>query len=74
MPETRQWEYKVIPIKTRIHSDTTDGANKPVIDDVQNDLDNIGKEGWELVTIQDTSLQDGRMFTVAYLKRQKQPA
>jgi hypothetical protein len=66
-----QWEYKVIPIKTRIHSNTATGNLKPVIDDVQNDLDNLGAEGWELVTIQDTTLQDGRRFTVAYLKRQK---
>lgn len=65
-----QWEYKVIPIKTRIHSDNVDGT-KPVIEDVQNDLDKLGREGWELVGIQDTSLQDGRRFTIAYLKRQK---
>ena len=41
------------------------------MDDVQNDLNILGKEGWELVTVQDISLQDGRMFTVAYLKRQE---
>jgi hypothetical protein len=40
------------------------------MDDMQNDLNSLGKEGWELVSIQDISLQDGRMFTVAYLKRQ----
>ncbi len=73
MHETTQWEYRVVPIKTRIHSENTDGTIKPVIDDVQNDLDSLGKEGWELVTVQDTTLQDGRSFTVAYLKRQKPP-
>ncbi len=73
MPQTAQWEYKVVPIKTRIHSETTNGTIKPVIDDVQNDLDSLGEEGWELVTVQDTTLQDGRRFTVAYLKRQKPP-
>jgi hypothetical protein len=31
----------------------------------------LGKDGWELVSVQDISLQDGRMFTVAYLKREK---
>src|SRR3990172_10397604 len=67
------WEYKVIPIKTRIRSNIVDGASKPIIEDVQNDLDVWGKEGWELVTVQDTTLQDGRRYTVAYLKRQKQP-
>jgi len=40
------------------------------MEDVQNDLNSLGKEGWELVGIQDVSLQDGRRFTVAYLKRQ----
>jgi hypothetical protein len=68
--ELTKWEYKVIPIKTRIHSDHFGGANKPVMEDVQNDLNSLGKEGWELVSVQDVSLQDGRRFTVAYLKRQ----
>jgi hypothetical protein len=67
-----RWEYKVIPIKTRIHSASFEGGNKPVLEDVQSDLNNLGKEGWELVSIQDISLQDGRRFTVAYLKRQKE--
>jgi hypothetical protein len=71
MPKIPQWEYKVVPIKTRIHSESTNGTLKPVIDDVQNDLNSLGKEGWELVTVQDTTLQDQRRFTVAYLKRQR---
>jgi hypothetical protein len=66
-----EWEYKVVPIKTRIHSNHFAGAKKPVIEDVQEDLNSLGKEGWELVSVQDISLQDGRRFTVAYLKRQK---
>ena len=41
------------------------------MDDVQNDLDALGNKGWELVCVQDINLQDGRMFTVAYLKRQE---
>ena len=65
------WEYKVIPIKTRIHSNHFEGSSKPVMEDVQNDLNSLGKEGWELVSVQDVSLQDDRRFTVAYLKRQK---
>jgi len=70
MFELMKWEYKVIPVKTRIHSDHCEGGTKPVMEDVQNDLNGLGKEGWELVGIQDVSLQDGRRFTVAYLKRQ----
>jgi hypothetical protein len=71
MPLVVKWEYNVVPIKTRIRTDRSDFGNKPIIDDVQNDLNTLGDEGWELVGVQDISLQDGRMFTVAYLKRQK---
>jgi hypothetical protein len=71
MFELAKWEYKVIPIKTRIHSDHFQVDGKPIIDDVQSDLDALGNEGWELVSVQDITLPDGRMFTVAYLKRQK---
>jgi hypothetical protein len=71
MFELTKWEYKVIPIKTRIHSSHLEGGKKPVMEDVQNDLNSLGKEGWELVSVQDVSLQDGRRFTVAYLKRHK---
>jgi len=66
-----KWEYKVIPIKTRVHSGFFQSDKKPVIDDVQNDLNALGKEGWELVSIQDIQTADDRRFTVAYLKRQK---
>jgi hypothetical protein len=69
--EMASWEYKVIPVKTRIHSNSLEGSNKPVMEDVQKDLNSLGKEGWELVSVQDVSLPDGRRFTVAYLKRQK---
>ena len=43
----------------------------PVIEGVQNELDVLGKDGWELVSVQNIRLEDGRLFTVAYLKRQK---
>jgi len=66
------WEYTVTPVKTRIHSNRSEGDNKPVMEDVQNDLNSLGKEGWELVSVQDVTLPDGRRFTVAYLKRQKE--
>ena len=66
-----KWEYKVILIRTQIHSDHFQADKKPVIEDVQNDLNALGNEGWELVSIQDIRLSDGRIFTVAYLKRQK---
>jgi len=65
------WEYKVVPIKTRIRTNSFEIGGKPTIDDIQNDLNVLGKDGWELVSIQDITLEDARMFTVAYLKRQK---
>jgi hypothetical protein len=68
--ELIKWEYKVVPVKTQIHSDHFKADSRPVMDDVQKDLNALGNEGWELVTVQDISLPDGRMFTVAYLKRQ----
>jgi hypothetical protein len=68
--ELLKWEYRVVPIKTQIHSDHLQADRKPVMDDVQKDLNALGAEGWELVTVQDTSMRDGRMFTIAYLKRQ----
>ncbi len=71
MSELIKWEYRVIPIKTRVHTDSFQAEKKPVIEDVQNDLNSLGDEGWELVSIQDITLPDDRMFTVAYLKRQK---
>ena len=72
MVEMMIWEYKVIPVKTRIHSSTLSGGNKPVMEGVQKDLNILGKECWELVSVQDVSLTDGRSFTVAYLKRLKE--
>ncbi len=72
MFELAKWEYRVVPIKTRIHSNHFEGSSKPVMEEVQSDLNILGKEGWELVGVQDISLQDGRRFTVAYLKRQKE--
>lgn len=65
-----KWEYRVTPIKTRIHSGTMSGTGKPVIDDVEIELNGLGKEGWELTAVQDVSMEDGRIFTVVYLKRQ----
>ncbi len=64
------WEYRVIPIKTMVHTDHFQADRRPVIDDVQNELNALGKEGWELAGVQDINLPDGRMFTVAYLPRQ----
>jgi hypothetical protein len=67
-----KWEYKVIPLKTRVHSDSSAAERKPIIEGVQDELNVLGEAGWDLVSVQNIRLEDGRLFTVAYLKRQKQ--
>ena len=66
-----KWEYKVLPLKTKVHAGRLIAEGKPSIESVQNELDVLGKDGWELVSVQNIRLEDGRLFTVAYLKRQK---
>jgi len=53
-----KWEYKVIPIKTQIHSDHSQAERRPVTDDIQNDLNDLGNEGRELVGVQDISMPE----------------
>jgi len=67
-----KWEYKVIPLKTRVHLDSFTEERKPIIENVQDELNVLGEDGWDLVSVQNIRLEDGRLFTVAYLKRQKQ--
>ena len=62
----------MIPLKTKIRSDSSTAERKPVIDGVQDELNVLGEDGWEMVSVQNIRLEDGRLFTVAYLKRQKQ--
>jgi hypothetical protein len=66
-----KFEYKVFPVKTRIHADRLIRAGKPVLEGIEGELNTLGKKGWELVGVQSIRLEDGRLFTVAYLKRQK---
>lgn len=62
----------MIPLKTKVHLDHFVAERKPVIENVQNELNVLGEDGWELVSVQNIRLEDGRLFTVAYLKRQTQ--
>jgi hypothetical protein len=61
----------VLTLKTRVHADRLITEGKPRIESVQDELNVLGKNGWELVSVQNIRLEDGRLFTVAYLKRQK---
>jgi len=38
---------------------------------IQKELNAMGEEGWELVSVQNIRLETGMLFTVSYLKRQK---
>jgi len=64
-----KWEYKVIPIKTQVHSGQSTDDKKPTIEKVEDELNAFGKEGWELASVQNIRLEDGKLYTVAYLKR-----
>jgi hypothetical protein len=66
-----KWEYKVLPLKTKVRVDHFVADGKPVMESIQNELNILGKDGWELVSVQNIRLEDGRLFTVAYLRRQK---
>jgi hypothetical protein len=43
---------------------------KPTIESIQDELNALGKDGWDLISVQNVRLEDGKLFTVAYLKRQ----
>ncbi len=60
-----------MPLKTKVRVDRFATDKKPTIDSVQNELNVLGKDGWELVSVQNIRLEDGKLFTVAYLKREK---
>jgi hypothetical protein len=59
----------VIPIKTQVHSGHLTEGKKPTIEKVEDELNALGKEGWELASVQNIRLEDGKLYTVAYLKR-----
>ena len=66
-----KWEYKVLPLKTKVRADRLVTEGKPTIEKIQNELNILGKDGWELISVQNIRLEDGRLFTVVYLKRQR---
>jgi hypothetical protein len=69
--ELNKWEYKVIALKTKIHISRHEREKNPEIQKVQGELNEMGKEGWNLVGVQNVRLETGNLFTVAYLKREK---
>ena len=66
-----KWDYIVLALKTKIHVSRHEREKNPSIQNVQNELNALGEEGWELVSVQNIRLETGMLFTVAYLKRKK---
>ena len=67
----RTWEYAVLPVRTKISINRRSQEKDAVILNVEKDLNALGAEGWELVSVQNVRLETGSLFTVAYLKREK---
>lgn len=66
-----KYEYTVLALKTKISTSRFDREKNPTIQDVQFEMNSLGEEGWELVSVQNVRLESGSLFTVAYLKREK---
>jgi ribosomal protein S24E len=58
-------------LETKIHVSRHEREKNPTIENVQKELNALGDEGWELVSIQNIRLETGMLFTVTYLKREK---
>ena len=61
----------MLALKTKIHVSRQDREKNPIIQSVQDELNALGEEGWDLVSVQNVRLETGSLFTVAYLKREK---
>ena len=74
----QKWEYIEVTAPMRedgksvhIYRNGTEALPESMASSLYDYLNKLGNEGWELVSVQDIRLADGRMFTVAYLKKQK---
>ena len=61
----------MLALKTKISVNRRDREKNPTIQNVQNEMNDLGEEGWELVSVQNIRVETGMLFTVAYLKREK---
>jgi len=61
----------VLALKTKVGVNRHDREKNPTIQNVQQELNVLGENGWELVSVQNIRLETGMLFTVAYLKRKK---
>ena len=61
----------MLALKTKINVDRYHRERNPIIQNVQQELNALGEEGWELTSVQNIRVETGMLFTVAYLKREK---
>ena len=61
----------MLALKTKIQVSRFEREKNPSIQNVQKELNELGEDGWELVSVQNVRLETGRLFTVAYMKREK---
>ena len=61
----------MLALKTKVHVSRHEREKNPTIQNIQKELNDLGEEGWELVSVQNIRLETGMLFTVAYLKREK---
>lgn len=57
--------------QTKLCVDQSKLERIPVMENIQNELNALGNDGWELVSVQNIRLDDSGLFSVAYLKRKK---
>ena len=57
--------------QTKLCVDKSKLERIPVMENIQNELNALGNDGWELVSVQNIRLDDSGLFSVAYLKRKK---
>ena len=65
-----EWEYKTVRLKAPV-SDYTEGKVEDVLDDLSPQLNDAGRDGWELVNVLDTEALGYSNFVVAIFKRPK---
>ena len=65
-------EYKILQGKINICTDHFSWQRKPLLESFQKELNVLGEDGWDLVSVDSLCVEDGGLFFVAYLKRQKQ--
>jgi Domain of unknown function (DUF4177) len=66
-----EWEYKTIRLKPPV-ADYAEQKVEHVLDDLTPQLNDAGRDGWELVNVLDTEALGYTNFVVAVFKRPRQ--